>query len=959
MFYQAEWNNVNRDSWRFKDANVVCRQLGYVRATNVSLPGYDGQGSRQTTYVIDCTGSESKLTDCRLNVWRGERRKDAAIICASVRILGGPTSAEGTFQLRYKNDWWPICGKNWNIAYAHIACREMDYPKAVASVTNYSYKHENISHFASYFNCTGNESSLIECSFKEQTEEYCGHNSLAGIKCAAKCKTLNVDHGEVSLSESGPIPAAIANITCHNGYILQGSPSRTCQEDHQWSGNESHCLPVLCKNLSPVLNGDISLTANETVVGSVANITCHDGYISRGLEKITCGANQEWSGIPTTCSICHDWSASIMIVMITVVLVSLLVLFIIYMRAFTCRFREKIRSFAFILLIAITAMSIIVSYIIVATDAVFVCDNRVFDFLINVCNGVYYSILTVWLASQLSANSTIQSNLFRFSATCLLVIVQLIIAWLGHFANSKLGHKGTGSLVKFCFDERSNATVAMSYGYGFVLMLLSVGLVGVFLYRNRIYYDRKETITIASFVFIIVAAVSTNAVAHVYVLWATDEEDCGICANFYVLLALFPAKMSVICCSYGRLISRYITHSSRETVNEKDTNVIELKPHSFQKYPELSITKREFMFNERQTEELNSVAIHPSQLQVEKKVGRGNFAAVYKAVMNENEVVALKVLRGNDNQKAIDYFVGEGLQMKEFDHPNVMHLIGICWQRHNLDGLPGTAPVIVLPYMELGDLKKFLRNEHVNDMKDEKIVDLFLMLKFALQIAKGMEYLANRWIIHRDLATRNCMLDWNTNVRVADFGLAHTLAEGKDYYRTHKQLELPVKWMAPESLSHRVFTTQSDVWSYGVTIWEVLTFAQVPYSELGNSQVLSYITSGGRMSQPEICPQEIYDIMMQCWHFEASDRPSFTTIANNIETFLTAHRNYLIVNAEVQQPKSEEAFLEQPDVAKATDATTINDNSVKSQNREASQEKPDMTDAEKADDAAPQNGTNV
>ena len=98
---------------------------------------------------------------------------------------------------------------------------------------------------------------------------------------------------------------------------------------------------------------------------------------------------------------------------------------------------------------------------------------------------------------------------------------------------------------------------------------------------------------------------------------------------------------------------------------------------------------------------------------------------------------------------------------------------------------------------------------------------------------------------------------------------------------------------------------------------------------------------------------------MQCWHFEASDRPSFTTIANNIETFLTAHRNYLIVNAEVQQPKSEEAFLEQPDVAKATDATTINDNSVKSQNREASQEKPDMTDAEKADDAAPQNGTNV
>ncbi|XP_062500312.1 insulin-like growth factor 1 receptor [Corticium candelabrum] len=169
-------------------------------------------------------------------------------------------------------------------------------------------------------------------------------------------------------------------------------------------------------------------------------------------------------------------------------------------------------------------------------------------------------------------------------------------------------------------------------------------------------------------------------------------------------------------------------------------------------------------------------------------------------------------------------------------------------------------------------------------------------------------------------------------------------------------MELPVKWMAPESLCYRLFTTQSDVWSYGVTIWEVMTLAQVPYSEIGNEKVLSYISNGGRMSQPKNCPQKIYDIMIQCWQFEANHRPSFTTIMSDIETFLSAYRGYLVVDATFQQQNSDIAFFQQPDVSCIA---STNESIEVEECVETSFQQSEMPHFEAAADTGTVNGNNV
>ena len=254
-----------------------------------------------------------------------------------------------------------------------------------------------------------------------------------------------------------------------------------------------------------------------------------------------------------------------MLVIVTVVFLTLLVSFFLYIRVVRWRFKTFIRSISVNVLIVVTVISIIISYVIAATDTVFICDIRVTDFFINVCNGLHYSILIVWLASQVSTNSTIQSKLFRISVTCFFVMFQLILAALAHFANIDKRQEGTGSLVMFCYNERSKTAVVLSYGYGFVLMLLSVALLWVFIFRNRNYYNRKAKIAMASLVFIALSSVTTNGVALSYVLWANKEEDCGIYANFYVILALFPAIISVICCCYGHMISIYIADNRRQT----------------------------------------------------------------------------------------------------------------------------------------------------------------------------------------------------------------------------------------------------------------------------------------------------------------------------------------------------------------------------------------------------------
>uniref|UniRef100_A0A3B4AYG7 Protein kinase domain-containing protein n=1 Tax=Periophthalmus magnuspinnatus TaxID=409849 RepID=A0A3B4AYG7_9GOBI len=202
-------------------------------------------------------------------------------------------------------------------------------------------------------------------------------------------------------------------------------------------------------------------------------------------------------------------------------------------------------------------------------------------------------------------------------------------------------------------------------------------------------------------------------------------------------------------------------------------------------------------------------------------------------------------------------------------------------------------PLVVLPYMKHGDVRHFIRSEKRNPtVKD--------LIGFGLQVAKGMEYLAQKKFVHRDLAARNCMLDETFTVKVADFGMARDIYD-KEYYsiQDHKTVKLPVKWMAIESLQTQKFTTKSDVWSYGVLMWELLTRGASPYPDVDPYDITHYLLKGRRLPQPQFCPDALYTLMLMCWDPEPDHRPSFHSLVSEVQHILSYLQGEHYINLKV------------------------------------------------------------
>ncbi len=277
-----------------------------------------------------------------------------------------------------------------------------------------------------------------------------------------------------------------------------------------------------------------------------------------------------------------------------------------------------------------------------------------------------------------------------------------------------------------------------------------------------------------------------------------------------------------------------------------------------------------------------SYEVDRDRLEFVEKLGSGQFGDVYKGTytkngLNETVCVAIKMLKlnddDNDDEKSLVAmkFMQEARIMQTFDHPHIIKLIGLCSEYPSL---------IIMELAVHGQLRKYLQ------MQLNKI-DLIVLVSYCYQLNSAMVYLESKKFVHRDIAARNVLVFANDCVKLADFGLSREVEE--NFYLASKT-KLPIKWLAPESINFRKFTSSSDVWMFGVCMWEILTFGEKPFQGSKNTDVIHLIENKKRLEKPQNCSDELYSIMMQCWEYDPLLRPRFTQLNDMLYSIYVAYK---------------------------------------------------------------------
>ncbi|EDQ92328.1 uncharacterized protein MONBRDRAFT_13710, partial [Monosiga brevicollis MX1] len=254
--------------------------------------------------------------------------------------------------------------------------------------------------------------------------------------------------------------------------------------------------------------------------------------------------------------------------------------------------------------------------------------------------------------------------------------------------------------------------------------------------------------------------------------------------------------------------------------------------------------------------------IHRADLTAIQQIGAGQFGAVYIATHRILQR-AVKLLRNAASTADKDEFTREAETMLVLDHPNLVKMIGVAVQQKPW--------LCVLEYMKYGDLKSFL-----STCREKKIPLRYgEMIYFGEQLASGCGYLASQRMIHMDLAARNALVTDNNIVKVADFGLTRPMEPGVDYLLLREPMKLALKWMAPEGMDKKYFSEKSDVWSFGVMLWEIASYGANPYSQIKTQEIQLKVREGLRLSKPPGCSDEFYDVMNTCWEQDPDNRPNF------------------------------------------------------------------------------------
>ncbi|KAK3089210.1 hypothetical protein FSP39_001772 [Pinctada imbricata] len=323
-----------------------------------------------------------------------------------------------------------------------------------------------------------------------------------------------------------------------------------------------------------------------------------------------------------------------------------------------------------------------------------------------------------------------------------------------------------------------------------------------------------------------------------------------------------------------------------------------------------------------QTIDDNKWEVPREKLILDKTLGEGEFGRVVKAVAynlggkDGYKEVAVKMLKNCASSSELQDLLSEYNLLQDVNHPNVIRLLGACTR----DG----PFYVIVEYCEHGSLLHYLRrsrleeNGYVNhryrryfrrksgeqEGGEMEILNIRDLLSFAWQIAKGMRYLSEIKLVHRDLAARNVLVGTGKVLKISDFGLTRDVYEADTYLKRSKG-RIPVKWLAPESLYAQIYTTQSDVWSFGIVLWEIVTLGAPPYPGIPPERLYNLLIAGYRMDRPEGCSDELYAVMQKCWKTDPADRPNFANLADIFDKMLQQRTEYLELTGGFEDNNSE------------------------------------------------------
>ncbi|XP_053077410.1 tyrosine-protein kinase RYK isoform X3 [Acinonyx jubatus] len=288
---------------------------------------------------------------------------------------------------------------------------------------------------------------------------------------------------------------------------------------------------------------------------------------------------------------------------------------------------------------------------------------------------------------------------------------------------------------------------------------------------------------------------------------------------------------------------------------------------------------------------VKDIAISRERITLKDVLQEGTFGRIFHGILvdekdpNKEKQAFVKTVKDQASEIQVTMMLTESCKLRGLHHRNLLPITHVCIEE-------GEKPMVILPYMNWGNLKLFLRQCKLVEANNPQAISQQDLVHMAIQIACGMSYLARREVIHKDLAARNCLIDDTLQVKITDNALSRDLFP-MDYHCLGDNENRPVRWMALESLVNNEFSSASDVWAFGVTLWELMTLGQTPYVDIDPFEMAAYLKDGYRIAQPINCPDELFAVMACCWALDPEERPKFQQLVQCLTEFHAALGAYV------------------------------------------------------------------